>query len=72
MNLTTHKLRRETGTPKLTLTDLVPLIIIVAMLALLPMACTEGLDRQARVDYEQCLSWQLDGYDIECDQEKYR
>lgn len=57
---------------KLTPNDLVPLIIIVVMLALFPVACAEGLDRQARADYEQCLSWQLDGYDIECDQEKYR
>ncbi|WII94975.1 hypothetical protein LU276_08170 [Moraxella haemolytica] len=51
---------------KLTPTDLVPLIIIVAMLALLPVACTEGLDRQAQADYEQCLSWQADGYDVKC------
>ncbi|MFA9487104.1 MULTISPECIES: hypothetical protein [unclassified Moraxella] len=56
---------------KLTPTDLVPLIIIVAMLALLPVACTEGLDRQAQADYEKCLSWQADGYDIKCDGGKW-
>lgn len=70
--MTTHKLRRELATPKLTPTDLVPLIIIVAMLALLPMACTEGFDRQARADYEQCLSWRGDGYPAKCDVEKYK
>lgn len=51
---------------KLTPTDLVPLIIIVVMLALFPVACAEGFDRQARADYEQCLSWQADGYDVKC------
>lgn len=57
---------------KTTPTDLVPLIIIVTLLALLPVACTEGLERQAHADYEQCLSWQLDGYDVRCDKEKYK
>lgn len=57
---------------KLTATDLMPLIIIVVMLALFPVACAEGLDRQARADYEQCLSWQADGHPVECDMEKYR
>lgn len=57
---------------KITLNDLAPLAIIIAMLALLPVACTEGLERQAHADYEQCLSWQLDGYDVRCDKEKYR
>lgn len=52
--------------------DLIPKLIVIVLLALLPLACMEGLDRQARADYEECLSWQLDGYDIECDQEKYR
>lgn len=56
---------------KLTPTDLVPLIIIVVMLALFPVACAEGLDRQARADYEQCLSWQADGHPVECNQDNY-
>lgn len=51
---------------KLTPNDLVPLIIIVVMLALLPVACAEVLDRQARADYEQCLSWQADGHNLRC------
>lgn len=46
--------------------DLIPKLIVIIMLALLPLACTEGLDRQARVDYEQCLSWQADGYNVRC------
>lgn len=57
---------------KLTPTDLVPLITVVVMLALFPVACMESLDRQAHADYEECLSWQADGYPVECDVEKYR
>ena len=57
---------------KPTSSDLVPFITIVATLALLPVACTKGLDRQARADYEQCLSWQADGYPVKCDVGKYR
>lgn len=57
---------------KITLNDLAPLAIIITLLALLPIACTEGLERQANADYEQCLSWPLDGYDVRCDMEKYK
>lgn len=57
---------------KSALNDLMPLTIIITLLALLPIACTEGLERQAKADYEQCLSWQLDGHPVECDVEKYK
>lgn len=51
---------------QLTPNDLVPLIIIVAMLALLPVACMKGMAKQAEAEYEQCLSWQADGYNVRC------
>ena len=28
--------------------------------------CVTALDRQAEVDYQECLSWQADGYDVRC------
>ncbi|MDO4450038.1 MAG: hypothetical protein Q4B79_03640 [Moraxella sp.] len=47
-------------------------IFVVITLALLPVACTKGLERQARADYQKCLSWQADGYDIRCDNSKWQ
>lgn len=52
--------------------ELIIKLAAVIMLALTPYACMQGLDRQAQADYEQCLSWQADGYPVECDVEKYR
>lgn len=52
--------------------DLLAVAIIIGMFALLPVACVKGLERQAHADYQKCLSWQADGYDIQCDESKYK
>lgn len=52
--------------------DLIPKLIVIIMLALLPVACTKGLERQVYADYQKCLSWQADGYDIRCDNSKWQ
>ena len=41
-------------------------ILAVITLAFLPFACMYSLDRQAEADYQKCLSWQADGYDVQC------
>ncbi len=41
-------------------------ILAVITLAFLPFACMDSLDRQVEVDYQKCLSWQADGYDVQC------
>lgn len=51
--------------------ELIIKLAAVIMLALTPYACMQGLDRQAQADYEKCLSWQADGYDIKCDGGKW-
>lgn len=74
MNLTTHKLRRETATPKLTAT-VGEFILKTAMIGLFTLLSLRGCDialkKQAEVDYQKCLSWQADGYDIKCDGGKW-
>lgn len=52
--------------PKSKMRDLFPLVIIVGMLALAPVACVKGSAREANADYEKCLSWQADGHNIRC------
>lgn len=51
-------------------TGFFPKLIIIAMLASLPFACSKAIDdafdRQAETDYQECLSWQADGFDIKC------
>lgn len=51
-------------------TGFFPKLIIIAMLASLPFACSKVLDdafdRQAETDYQECLNWQADGFDIKC------
>lgn len=34
--------------------------------------CDVALKKQAEVDYQQCLAWQADGYEIRCDEGKYK
>lgn len=53
-------------------TEIFGRIVAVALLAVMPLACMESLDRQAHADYQECLSWQADGYPVKCDVEKYR
>lgn len=46
---------------------------MIGLFALLSLrGCDIALEKQAQVDYQECLSWQADGYPIECDVEKYR
>lgn len=56
---------------KPTSSDLIPKFIFIIMLASLPFACSKAIDdafdRQAETDYQECLSWQADGFDIKCD-----
>lgn len=51
-------------------TGFFPKLIIIAMLASLPFACSKAIgdafDRQAETDYQECLNWQADGFDIKC------
>lgn len=51
-------------------TGFFPKLIIIAMLASLPFACSKAIDdafdRQAEIDYQECLNWQADGFDIKC------
>ncbi|AKI27065.1 hypothetical protein [Moraxella catarrhalis] len=51
-------------------TDFFPKFLIIAMLASLPFACSKAIDdafdRQAEIDYQECLSWQADGYAVRC------
>lgn len=75
MNLTTHKLRRELATSKLTtvLGKFILKTAIFGLFALLSLrGCDAALKKQAELDYQKCLSWQADGYPIKCDVEKYR
>lgn len=55
---------------KPTSSDLIPKFIFIIMLASLPFACSKAIDdafdRQAETDYQECLSWQADGFDIKC------
>lgn len=44
----------------------------IAMSVLFAYSCTDVLERQAHADYQKCLSWQADGYDVQCDESKYR
>lgn len=52
--------------------DFVLKFFAVFALALLPFACMDGLERQVYADYQKCLSWQADGYDIRCDNSKWQ
>lgn len=38
------------------------LMMVISML----YACNIGLSREAEADYQQCLSWQQEGYPIQC------
>ncbi len=73
--MTTHKLRRELVTSKLTAT-VGGFILKTAMYGLFALlllhGCDIALEKQAEVDYQECLSWQADGYPVKCDVEKYR
>lgn len=55
---------------KPTSSDLIPKFIFIIMLASLPFACSKAIDdafdRQAEIDYQECLNWQADGFDIKC------
>ncbi|WAJ74550.1 hypothetical protein [Moraxella bovis] len=73
--MTTHKLRRELATPKLTATvgEFILKTAMIGLVALLSLrGCDIALKKQAQADYEQCLSWQADGYPVKCDVEKYK
>lgn len=73
--MTTHKLRRELATPKLTATvgEFILKTAMIGFFALLSMrGCDITLKKQAQVDYQEYLSWQADGHPIKCDVEKYR
>lgn len=75
MNLTTKKIRRELATPKLTATvgEFILKTAMIGLFALLSLrGCDIALKKQAEVDYQECLSWQADGYPVKCDVEKYR
>lgn len=52
-------------------TDFFPKFLIIVMMASLPFACSKVLDdafdRQAETDYQECLNWQANGFDIKCD-----
>lgn len=75
MNLTTKKIRRELATPKPTATvgEFILKTAMMGLFALLSLrGCDIALKKQAQVDYQECLSWQADGYPVKCDVEKYR
>ena len=40
---------------------------MIGLFALLSLrGCDIALKKQAEVDYQECLSWQADGYDVQC------
>lgn len=58
--------------PQIERTDFAFRVFAIILLALLPFACTISLDKQAEADYQKCLSWQADGYDVHCDEGEYK
>lgn len=53
-------------------TDFAFRVFAIILLALLPFACTISLDKQAEADYQKCLSWKADGYDVYCNKGEYK
>lgn len=51
---------------------IIQIAFMVLVCAVLLYACDAGLKKQAEVDYQECLSWQADGYSVKCDVEKYK
>ena len=47
-------------------------VFVVLMFGILCLkGCDTAMGRQAYADYEQCLSWQKDGYPVQCNPSKY-
>ncbi|SIR77741.1 hypothetical protein SAMN02745664_10213 [Moraxella cuniculi DSM 21768] len=46
--------------------SLMKLSTTVAMSLLVVYGCAWAADKQAELDYAECLSWQKDGYQINC------
>lgn len=48
-------------------------MVLIALFALVLMrTCSVSLDKQLEADYQKCLSWQADGYDVYCDEGEYK
>ena len=50
---------------------LISVFAILAFALLCLKSCDVAMGRQAYADYEQCLSWQKDGYPVQCNPSKY-
>ncbi|NSM11354.1 hypothetical protein G5C01_08345 [Moraxella bovoculi] len=46
--------------------DLALMLLAVALIPLTLYSCMVGLEKQAQANYQKCLSWQADGYDVRC------
>ncbi|MPX19099.1 hypothetical protein CPI31_05815 [Moraxella catarrhalis] len=46
--------------------SLTRLLVTVLITAAFVYSCSNALDRQAEADYQQCLSWQSNGYSLNC------
>lgn len=46
--------------------SLIKLSLTVAMSLLVVYGCAYAADKQAELDYAECLSWQADGHQINC------
>lgn len=46
---------------------IIQIAFMVLVCAVLLYTCDAGLKKQAEVDYQECLSWQADGYPVRCD-----
>lgn len=46
--------------------DLAIQLLSIVLIVLTLQSCMVGLEKQAEADYQKCLSWQADGYNVRC------
>lgn len=46
--------------------DLALQLLSIILLAVTLHSCVVGLEKQAEADYQKCLAWQADGYNVRC------
>ena len=52
---------------KIKLVEIIMKILVVsAMSVVFLYGCFSALEKQAEADYQECLSWQEYGYDVQC------
>lgn len=48
-------------------------MVLIALFALVLMrTCSISVEKQIEADYQKCLSWKADGYDVYCDEGEYK